>query len=333
MAASSVSDGETPCDRAEFLSNGETDPAHPVATLWCDDCNMLLCPKCDDQVHSEAEGLDHQRLPIGADAEDEGFVVDIAEEEFIDRLDAEQDSHHICQRLFRPWSEIEERVADLRVLRLNDIQQLYRHGFVVLARGFLSDDDSTSEAIATAIRECAIERHREGKLKPPGQEMEHDPYRDVKARGDFTGWLSSGEETNKELAHVLQRYQLLQQDLCSCLRLDGHSEKQMALYVDPGAGYSRHRDALPDSNDESNDRTRGLGIGKQRRVTAIMYTSSDWQPEHGGCLRIFPTPAQLADDTDISPNAGKLLVFLSGAMSHEVLPSFQPRVAITHWYW
>jgi hypothetical protein len=35
---------------------------------------------------------------------------------------------------------------------------------------------------------------------------------------------------------------------------------------------------------------------------------------------------------DVEPIAGRCLVFLSGAMDHEVRPSFADRVAVTSWF-
>lgn len=34
---------------------------------------------------------------------------------------------------------------------------------------------------------------------------------------------------------------------------------------------------------------------------------------------------------DVGPVSGRLVVFLSGAIDHAVLPSHQPRVALTAW--
>ena len=34
---------------------------------------------------------------------------------------------------------------------------------------------------------------------------------------------------------------------------------------------------------------------------------------------------------DIDPLAGRMVVFLSGAIDHAVLPSHKPRVAVTAW--
>ena len=77
----------------------------------------------------------------------------------------------------------------------------------------------------------------------------------------------------------------------------------------------------------------------------------------GGCLRLY-APAQGDDSStgcadasdqdgaghpngqaaeashhlDVLPMAGRLVVFMSGAVEHEVMPTFQPRCALTAWF-
>ena len=76
----------------------------------------------------------------------------------------------------------------------------------------------------------------------------------------------------------------------------------------------RHRDAFPG--------------GDNRRVTAILYLNPDWQPEHGGQLRLHLDPPR-----DVEPFSERLVVFLSDRVEHEVLPAFADRWAITAWYY
>ena len=65
-----------------------------------------------------------------------------------------------------------------------------------------------------------------------------------------------------------------------------------------------------------------------RRLTAILYCNSDWDlPEDGGALRCF-LGAQANDDIgvtatcvrDISPQGGRLVLFDSQKILHQVLP-------------
>lgn len=90
-------------------------------------------------------------------------------------------------------------------------------------------------------------------------------------------------------------------------------EVQLARY-DRGAHYARHRDAFSGP--------------ASRRVTAILYLNPDWRPEQGGQLRIHGPWAR-----DVEPRAGRLALFLSDRVEHEVLPAFAPRFAATAWYY
>jgi SM-20-related protein len=66
-----------------------------------------------------------------------------------------------------------------------------------------------------------------------------------------------------------------------------------------------------------------------RRATAIYYLNRDWVPPNGGCLRIHAGNSFC----DIEPILNRLIVFRSDRLDHEVLEVFQPRLAITAWYY
>ena len=60
---------------------------------------------------------------------------------------------------------------------------------------------------------------------------------------------------------------------------------------------------------------------------------NDWRPSHGGCLRLHGTAG---DDVDVEPVAGRLVVFSSQRVTHEVLPVLDgadhaARFALTLW--
>jgi len=117
-------------------------------------------------------------------------------------------------------------------------------------------------------------------------------------------------------------------------RSSGGEPYQIACFR-PGRaskGYVRHVD-----EDVGKIATGG------RRITVTVYLSRGWTPGHGGELRLWPrrTRAGAAGGVvDIEPIAGRVVIFLSGAVWHQVRPWRQrrdageteaKRIALTAW--
>ena len=91
--------------------------------------------------------------------------------------------------------------------------------------------------------------------------------------------------------------------------LEGH----FADYL-PGGFYRKHLDRF-----QSND---------ARTISIVFYLNKNWQPAHGGSLRIYADGSSI----DIEPHAGRLVCFLSERIEHEVLESFVERRSFAGWY-
>jgi len=146
------------------------------------------------------------------------------------------------------------------------------------------------------------------------------------ARSDVATWLVPGRRPATDevfAAEVMPALQKVEQALGSFMRLQGRSEQQLAWYPVSSSGYRRHTDALADGDPES----------EQRKVTAILYLNDAWLPEHGGALRLWLPEAEGGTAKDVEPIGGRLLVFLSGCIKHEVLPCTRDRCALTSWIW
>mmetsp|Transcript_15916 Transcript_15916/g.19742 ORF Transcript_15916/g.19742 Transcript_15916/m.19742 type:complete len:164 (+) Transcript_15916:330-821(+) len=153
------------------------------------------------------------------------------------------------------------------------------------------------------------------------------PGKPHKARGDWLLWLSRNHPylLSPPLSLLLAKYEAIQHELAStAIKLQGEQESQMAYYAESGIGYRRHRDTIPDDGSEPSD---------ARRITAITYCNPDWQPTHGGELRLWLSRHDGYEVIELDPKPGRLLIFLSGLLDHEVRPSFSPRVAVTTWFW
>ena len=84
-----------------------------------------------------------------------------------------------------------------------------------------------------------------------------------------------------------------------------------------------------------------------RKLTLLVYLNpEEWKKENGGCLRIHKSLISEEDENmkgakeklekeiiDILPEGGRVAMFLSDSIEHEVMPAYAPRYALTLWYY
>ena len=121
----------------------------------------------------------------------------------------------------------------------------------------------------------------------------------------------------------------------------------IAVYPEGGTRFQRHV-----------DNTAGDG----RRLTVVLYLNDDdWSEKDGGCLRIWGRPddaprtlegnsasssasssesspsvsssSTSAPPVDFMPIGGRLAMFFSDQVAHEVLANHRKRLALTIWYY
>jgi SM-20-related protein len=149
------------------------------------------------------------------------------------------------------------------------------------------------------------------------------------ARTDVATWLTAGRRPADDpllAAHLLPRFEALAVDLCALMAgVNGRLEVQLACFpADVQARYRRHTDANAD----------GRPTSAERKVTCILYCNPEWCPASAGCLRLTRADhdrGNAAGTVDIEPIGGRLLVFMSGAIPHEVLATQADRFAVTAW--
>jgi SM-20-related protein len=90
-----------------------------------------------------------------------------------------------------------------------------------------------------------------------------------------------------------------------------------------GAFYKKHMDAFRGNPQQ----------GQSNRVlSTVLYLNDAWQPSDGGELLLY------AEDDDnkiietLSPEFGRLVIFLSEKFPHEVLPAKRERKSIAGWF-
>lgn len=91
-------------------------------------------------------------------------------------------------------------------------------------------------------------------------------------------------------------------------------ESQFAIYQ-PGGFYKKHLDQLKGGN--------------RRQVTVIIYLNDCNQ---GGELVIYNKNDKNKVDKIISPKSGRMVIFFSSQIYHEVRPTHQTRLSLTSWF-
>jgi len=160
--------------------------------------------------------------------------------------------------------------------------------------------------------ECRL-RAAQGALTPAGVGRGTQQQVREGVRGDHIQWLDAGQHPAcDEYLQALDELRMaLNQGLYLGLEdFEGH----FALYP-PGAFYQKHVDRFRDDD--------------RRAVSVVFYLNDEWQPEHGGALRLYLAEGETRD---VLPQAGSLLVFLSADMPHEVLPASRDRLSLTGWF-
>lgn len=98
----------------------------------------------------------------------------------------------------------------------------------------------------------------------------------------------------------------------------GESEFHYAVYP-VGTFYRRHLDTF------RNDQRRTLSV-------VLYLNDEDWKDEYGGQLRLFlPNPDGNETTLDILPTLGRLVIFDSRKLEHEVQEVQRTRYSITGW--
>lgn len=180
-------------------------------------------------------------------------------------------------------------------------------------RGWSVQTDALPAGLAAALAAECRRRHTAGELARASVGRGSGQLVDEGIRGDHIQWLGRGETpaTEQYLDLLDELREALNRELF--LGLEDY-ECHFALYP-PGSFYRRHLDRFRDDD--------------RRTVTTVCYLNADWQPEHGGALRMALAGGE---ELDVLPAVGTLVVFMSADFPHEVLPAGRERLSLTGWY-
>lgn len=94
-------------------------------------------------------------------------------------------------------------------------------------------------------------------------------------------------------------------------------ESHFAQYQ-PGDFYKKHLDSFKGNTN--------------RVLSTVYYLNPNWQNEFGGELVIYDPVNQMQEIKRVSPELGRMVIFLSEEFPHEVLPADKTRFSIAGWF-
>ncbi|MGS2741406.1 2OG-Fe(II) oxygenase [Sinomicrobium sp. M5D2P17] len=167
-----------------------------------------------------------------------------------------------------------------------------------------------------ALRNSLLEKYEEDRFKKAAIGNRLSEVVEKAVRGDFILWLNEAG-ANKAEEHFFNRINDLIAYLNkTCFMGILHKEFHYAVYP-KGTFYKRHLDTF--QNDD------------RRKLSIVYYLNEeDWLPEYGGELVIYPDENGKPPIT-VYPFPGKMVIFESQILEHEVKPVERERLSITGW--
>lgn len=174
------------------------------------------------------------------------------------------------------------------------------------------DDFFTPEEVL-ALRTSLLNKHEEDVFKKSAIGNKTNEIIKKAIRGDIILWIDESNINTAEALFFKKINDLKDYLNRTCFLGINQKEFHYAIYP-KNTYYKRHLDTF--MNDD------------RRRLSFVCYLNSeDWKPENGGELVLY------LDDEEkvIYPFPGKVVLFESQELEHEVKPVNTPRLSITGW--
>lgn len=194
--------------------------------------------------------------------------------------------------------------------------------FEKIISGLLEDqycivEDFFEQDEVLLLRESLLTKFEEDNFKKAaiGNKLNETIVKSI--RGDFIHWLNESEANDAEKVFFNKINSLVDYLNKTCFLGILQKEFHYALYPE-GTFYKRHLDTFQNDN--------------RRKLSLVCYLNDeDWKPENGGELVIYKEVDGVEVAKTIYPLPGRVVIFESQLLEHEVKPVKTTRLSITGW--
>ncbi|TBW27019.1 2OG-Fe(II) oxygenase [Gramella sp. KN1008] len=178
-------------------------------------------------------------------------------------------------------------------------------------------DNFFEEAEVNILRQSLLEKYEEDNFKKAAIGNRTNEIIVKSIRGDFILWINEADAGEAEKVYFNKINSLVNYLNRTCFMGILTKEFHYALYPE-GTFYKRHLDTFQNDG--------------RRKLSMVCYLNDeDWKPENGGELTIYTQDNGKEDEINIYPYPGRVVIFESQELEHEVKPVKVPRLSITGW--
>jgi SM-20-related protein len=178
-------------------------------------------------------------------------------------------------------------------------------------------DDFFSSEIVSHLRQSLLNKHEENRFKKAAIGNRINELIVKSIRGDHILWIDERTANTAESLFFNQINDLVSYLNKTCFMGILQKEFHYALYP-KGTFYKRHIDTF--QNDD------------RRKLSFVCYLNTeDWKPENGGELVLYLGEKGMEAEKIIYPFPGRIVIFESQIIEHEVKPVEIERFSITGW--
>ncbi|MFT5336964.1 MAG: SM-20-related protein [Luteibaculaceae bacterium] len=202
---------------------------------------------------------------------------------------------------------------------MNQEEELENLQFEGLIAGLINDDfgnctDFILPEIIVGLRGNLNALSKAGDLKSAGIGNKLNYHQNQEIRGDKIHWIDGGSNNEFELIYLqkMEKFMLYLNKTCftAIKGFESHYASYGITHI-----YKRHLDQFKNENG--------------RKFSTVLYLNDNWVEEDGGNLSLYPAGK---NQVNIIPSGGRLVLFRSDEMEHEVQASnTRNRQSIAGW--